>query len=87
MWEEMVKQGLVDGVRAGGAGGASERGESKGLSVGHELFGRPEIMGCCLGKEIRPVAGFGPLHGLKVTKAGRFGGGEEVVGLVYSCLA
>jgi len=47
-----------------------EGGQSGGLSRGDQLLGRPNDVCGGLGKEVRPVSGFGPFDGFEIAELG-----------------
>jgi len=65
--EKSVGEGVVDGdfVR-----GVREGGKSGGLSLGDQLFGRPDIVGGGFCEEISPVQGLSSFDGFEVAELG-----------------
>jgi len=63
----LLEVGVQEGFVAGDqVGSTCAEGVSRLLSWGEKRFGRPHVLGGCLGKEIRPVGSIGPLDGLEV---------------------
>ena len=76
----MIQQSFVNCYRAGGVG---KGGESRGLSRGNQLFGRPDVVRGGLCEEISPVGGLRLLDAFEVAKLGLFRDGVGVGGLKF----
>ena len=66
--EEVVEECVVDRDRVLSVG---EGGESRGLSLGNQVLGRPDVVRAGFRQEVRPISGLGSFDGLEVDKLGQ----------------
>jgi len=81
--KEVVQECFVGGDRVGST---LEGGDSRSLSGGNELFGRPDILSGCFGVKIGPVGEFGSFDDLEVSHLALFGDEKGVMGLEFLAL-